>query len=182
MNNQMEQIAARIKELREILEYTEEEVAQEVGVSLEDYRRYEQAVNDVPISTLYAIADKLGVDPTVLMTGDAPRMAEYTVVRQGKGVSVERYEGYKFTALAANYIGRELDPMIVDISPSDGTPKLVTHGGQEFNYVLEGRIVVTIGKQEFTLEAGDSIYFNPRIPHGQHAEGVPSRFLTIINE
>ena len=39
MNNQMEQIAARIKELREILEYTEEEVAQEVGVSLEDYRR-----------------------------------------------------------------------------------------------------------------------------------------------
>ena len=48
--------------------------------------------------------------------------------------------------------------------------------------MLEGRIVVTIGKQEFTLEAGDSIYFNPRIPHGQHAEGVPSRFLTIINE
>jgi mannose-6-phosphate isomerase-like protein (cupin superfamily) len=109
-------------------------------------------------------------------------MAEYTVVRQGRGVSVERYEGYKFTALAANYIGRQLDPMIVDITPSDGTPKLVTHGGQEFNYVLEGRIVVTIGKQEFTLEAGDSVYFNPRIPHGQRAAGVPSRFLTIINE
>ena len=182
MNNQMEQIAARIKELREILEYTQEEVAEEVGVSLEDYQRYEQAVNDVPISTLYAIADKLGVDPTVLMTGDTPRMAEYTVVRQGKGVSVERYAGYKFTALAANYIGRELDPMIVDINPSDGAPKLVTHGGQEFNYVLEGRVIVTIGKQEFLLEAGDSVYFNPRIPHGQRAEGVPSRFLTIINE
>lgn len=182
MNNQMEQIAARIKELREILELTQEEVAQSVGVPLETYQRYEQAANDVPISALYAIAEKLGVDPTVLMTGEAPRMAEYTVVRQGKGISVNRYAGYRFTALAFNYIGREMDPMIVDMTPSDGAPELVTHGGQEFNYVLEGRIIVTVGNQEFELEAGDSIYFNPRIPHGQRAGGVPGRFLTIINE
>lgn len=182
MNNQMEQIAARIKELREILELTQEEVAQSVGVPLETYQRYEQAANDVPISALYAIAEKLGVDPTVLMTGEAPRMAEYTVVRQGKGISVDRYAGYRFTALAFNYIGREMDPMIVDMTPSDGAPELVTHGGQEFNYVLEGRIIVTVGNQEFELEAGDSIYFNPRIPHGQRAGGVPGRFLTIINE
>lgn len=182
MNNQMEQIAARIKELREILELTQEEVSQSVGVPLETYQRYEQAANDVPISALYAIAEKLGVDPTVLMTGEAPRMAEYTVVRQGKGISVDRYAGYRFTALAFNYIGREMDPMIVDMTPSDGAPELVTHGGQEFNYVLEGRIIVTVGNQEFELEAGDSIYFNPRIPHGQRAGGVPGRFLTIINE
>jgi len=182
MNDQMQQIAARIKELREILELSQEEVAGDVGVTLEAYQRYEQAANDVPISTLYAIAERLGVDPTVLMTGEAPRMAEYTVVRQGKGVSVERYAGYRFTALAFNYIGRQMDPMIVDMTPSDGAPMLVTHGGQEFNYVLEGCIIVTVGRQEFTLQAGDSIYFNPRIPHGQRAGGVPGRFLTIINE
>ena len=44
---------------------------------------------------------------------------------------------------------------------------------------LDGKKVET---KEFTLEAGDSVYFNPRIPHGQRAAGVPSRFLTIINE
>ena len=145
-------------------------------------QRYEEEAGVVPISALYAIADRLGVDPTVLMTGEAPRMAEYTVVRGGRGVSVERYKGYRFTALAANYIGRDMDPMIVDMTPSDGAPELVTHGGQEFNYVLEGRIIVTLGNQEFTLEAGDSIYFNPRIPHGQRAGGIPGKFITIINE
>lgn len=182
MNDQMQQIAVRIRELREILELTQEEVAKDVGVPLADYQRYEQAANDVPISALYAIAERMGVDPTVLMTGEAPRMAEYTVVRGGRGVSVERYAGYRFTALAANYIGRNMDPMIVDMTPGDGAPELVTHGGQEFNYVLEGRIIVTIGGQEFALDAGDSIYFNPRIPHGQRAGGVPGKFMTIINE
>ena len=182
MNDQMQQISARIRELREILELTQEQVAADTGIALEDYKSYEEEAGVVPISALYAIADRLGVDPTGLMTGEAPRMAEYTVVRGGRGVSVERYKGYRFTALAANYIGRDMDPMIVDMTPSDGAPELVTHGGQEFNYVLEGRIIVTLGNQEFTLEAGDSIYFNPRIPHGQRAGGIPGKFITIINE
>ena len=60
--------------------------------------------------------------------------------------------------------------MIVTLSPNEEA-ELVTHGGQEFNYVLEGSIKVVIEGREFILNKGDSIYFNPALPHGQRAVG-----------
>ena len=45
------------------------------------------------------------------------------------------------------------------------SPELVSHKGQEFNYCLEGRMKVTIGREEYILEPGDSLYFNPIKPH-----------------
>ncbi|MBP5754775.1 MAG: cupin domain-containing protein, partial [Clostridia bacterium] len=73
-------------------------------------------------------------------------------------------------------------PMIVTISPSEGKPQLVSHGGQEFNYVLEGTVGVTIGGKEIILNEGDSVYFDPAIPHGQFAVGGVARFLTVIDK
>ena len=182
MDSQIKLIADRIKELREILEVEQQEVAKQVGIPLEEYQSYENGEDDIPVGVIYGVATVLGVDPTVLLTGDAPRMTGYTVVRGGKGVSVERYQGYTFSSLAFNYIGREMEPMLVTILPSDEIAPLVTHSGQEFNLCLEGRVRVEIGERSFILEAGDSIYFDPRIPHGQRAVDVPTRFLTVINE
>ncbi len=182
MNDQIRQIAGRIRELREILEVDADALARQVNVSPEIYQRYENAEADIPIGVIYGVAEALNVDPTVLLTGDAPRMSDYTIVRGGKGVSVERYDGYKFSSLAFNYIGRMFDPMIVDLEPMEKGPELVVHGGQEFNYVIEGTVQLVIGGREFLLEAGDSAFFNPMTPHGQRAVGGPVRFLTIINE
>lgn len=181
MNEQIVQIAARIRELREILDISPEEAAEKVGVETEEYKSYEDARADIPIGVLYGVAAEFGVDPTVLLTGDMPRMDEYTIVRGGNGVKVERYAGYSFNALAFNYKNREMEPMIVTLSHTD-TAELVTHSGQEFNYVLEGTIKVVIGKKEFTLDAGDSVYFNPAAPHGQRAVTEQAKFLTVINE
>ena len=180
---QVEQIAARIRELRDILGLTPEEVAQNVGVPAGTYLDYENAQIDIPIGKLYLIAGALGVDPTVLLAGDEPRMVEYTIIRGGAGIDVQRYEGYRFSALAYNYVGREMEPMIVTLEPDDKSPDLVCHEGQEFNYVIEGQVGVTIRDREFVLCAGDSIYFNPSLPHGQRAVGGQrARFLTVINE
>ncbi len=181
MNEQVKQIAARIKELREILEISPEEIAKEISISLEEYNTYENALADIPIGVLYGIATHMGVDATVLLTGDSPRMDEYTVVRQGKGVFVERYAGYTFSALAFNYKNRDMEPMIVTISPEDSA-ELVCHEGQEFNYVLEGIVEITVGGKKILLNANDSIYFNPALPHGQRAVGGNAKFLTVINE
>lgn len=182
MNEQLRQIASRIRELREILEVTPEEIADKVGVPLAEYLRYENSEADIPVGVLYGVAGVLEVDPTVLLTGEAPRMNAYTLVRKNHGVKVERYQGYSFESLAFNYQGRDMDPMIVRLLPGADTPELVTHGGQEFNLVLEGKMIVTIENHEFTLSQGDSIYFNPMLPHGQRAAGVPAKFLTVINE
>ena len=182
MKEDLKQIPQRIRELREILELESETIAAGLGISPEEYERYEKGEADIPISMLYEIAAQLGTDFTVLLTGESPRMNTQTVVRKGEGVKVNRYDGYTFSALAFNYIGRVMEPMIVTLDPKKETAPLVVHGGQEFNYVLSGRVKVVIGKREYILNEGDSIYFDPRQPHGQAAVDEVASFLTVIQE
>ena len=182
MIDEIKMIADRVRELRDILEISVAEMAENIGVTEEQYLMYENAEDDIPVGKLYLMAAEMGVDPTVLLSGQTPRMEDYTVVRGGKGVTVERYAGYRFTSLAFNFKNRDMEPMIVSLLPSDEVPELVCHEGQEFNYVLEGKVAVTIGKKTHILEAGDSVYFNPALPHGQHAVDAPAKFLTVINE
>lgn len=181
VNEQIKQIASRISYLRDTLGKTPEEIASQVGIPVSEYESYENGETDIPISIIYETASALGVDPTELLLGEAPRMSEYCVTRKGKGVAVERFTGYSFEALAHNFIGRDKEPMIVTIMPSGKKADLVTHSGQEFNYVLEGSIGVTVGERTFELSEGDSIYFKPSIPHGQFAIGGKAKFLTIID-
>ncbi len=179
---QVAQVAQRIKELREIIEMPAAQVAEKVGLDEKEYIQYENAELDIPISVIYGVASVLGVDPTVLLSGESPRMSTYTITRKGQGISIERYKEYSFSALAYNFINRDMEPMIVDLLPKNSPPELVTHRGQEFNYVLEGKVTVLYGKHKFVLEEGDSIYFDPQVPHGQMAEFGFARFLTVINE
>ena len=175
-------VAQRIKELREIMDVAQEEMAQNLSISLEQYQSYENGENDIPISMLYEIAAALKTDFTVLLSGETPRMLTHTIVRQGKGLSVERYPGYGFESLAFNFIGREMEPMLVTLSENNKEVSLVSHTGQEFNYVLEGTIRITLGTNEYELKKGDSIYFDPNIPHKQEAITPTATFLTIIKE
>ena len=59
--------------------------------------------------------------------------------------------------------------------------KTYSHPGQEFNYIIEGTLKITINNQELILEAGDSIYFNSGYNHGMKAlNGKDAKFLAII--
>ncbi len=175
-------VASRIKEMREILDISSEEMSRKLGVSIELYTEYESGTKDIPIGIIYKAASAMGVDSTLLLIGENARMQSYTVVRNGAGVEIERYPGYSFSSLAINFIGRTMDPMVVTIHADDLPAKLVKHGGQEFNYVIEGSVAVTINGHEFVLNEGDSIYFDPSLPHGQKAVTSIARFLTVINE
>ena len=157
-------------------------MSEKLGVSLELYAEYESGTKDIPIGIIYKAANVMGVDSTLLLIGENARMQSYTVVRNGAGVEIERYPGYSFSSLAINFIGRTMDPMIVTLHADDLPAKLVKHGGQEFNYVIEGIVAVTVNGHEFVLNEGDSIYFDPSLLHGQKAVTSIARFLTVINE
>ncbi|MDP4120505.1 MAG: XRE family transcriptional regulator [Bacillota bacterium] len=181
MNSEVMNIPKRIYELRDILGISASEVAQKLLVSEETYLKYESGELDIPISALYEIAEVLNVDPTVLLTGESPRMNSYSVTRKGKGVSVMRHPGYNYQSLSYNFAHRNMDPLLVTIDEDD-KPKLVVHSGQEFNYVLEGKIKLTLGEKEIILSEGDSVFFDPSIPHGQSSVEGRSVFLTVIKE
>ena len=182
MQENLAQIPGRIKELREILEISVMDMAREIAIPPETYLKYEGGELDIPISVLYKISARLGVDATVLLTGEDPRMDTASVCRRGKGVRVERYPGYEFSSLAYNFRGRTIEPLLVYLDPSKEPAAPVTHSGQEFNYVVEGKVKVTIGGREYVLEAGDCVYFDAGLPHGQAAVESPAQFITIIQE
>jgi mannose-6-phosphate isomerase-like protein (cupin superfamily) len=182
MDENIAQIPGRIKEFREILDISAMDIAGDIGIPYETYIRYESGELDIPISVLYKIANRLGTDATVLLTGEDPKMENAAVCRRGKGVKIERYPGYEYSSLAYNFKGRTIEPLLVYLDPSKAPAAPVAHSGQEFNYVVEGKIKVTVGKREYILGEGDSVYFDAGLPHGQSAVEGPSQFITIIQE
>lgn len=183
MSTEFEQIGLRIKGLREACDIGREELAAELGVDVPTYDAWEATGADIPISALYHIASRFGVDLSEILTGTAAKLDTYQVVRAGEGREVDRYPGYHFHDLAWRFAGKIMQPLLVTLDPSDAPAALVTHSGQEFNLVLQGTVGVTFDDKEFALEPGDSIYFNPAHPHGQKCLGdVPAVFVTIIAE
>ena len=182
MDNYQE-IGARLRGLREACDYTVEELAEELHVSPEVYAAYEENGKDVPISLIYEIAQKFNVDFTEIITGQTAWLDTYHLIRRGGGKNVNRNPEYHFEDLAYRYGNKIMQPLLVTLDPSDEPAKLITHRGQEFNLVLEGTVIITLGNKEIVMNPGDSIYFNPNIPHGQRCGGdVKARFLTVIAE
>lgn len=180
---EINEIGARLRELREVSDYTIEQIAKELNIDTETYRSYEQDGNDIPISVIYAVANKFGVDFTEIITGTPARLDTYHIVKRGGGKIVNRNPEYHFEDLAYRYADKVMQPLLVTLEPTDEPAKLITHSGQEFNMVLEGTVIICLGDKEFALTAGDSIYFNPTIPHGQRCGGTEkARFLTMIAE
>ena len=181
--NEMRDIAARIREMREISDLSAGQMAEELGIPMDQYDRYESTGGDIPISVLYRIANVFGVDMSVLLTGKTSHIDDFCVVRAGKGMQIDRYPGYTFQGLAYKFRNKIMEPMIVTVDPSNEDPALVCHRGQELNLVLEGGIEVLFDDKRIALDTGDSIYFDPTHPHGQRATGgKPAKFLTVIAE
>lgn len=183
MNEQIMQIAERLRGLREALELTPEEVAACCQLSVDNYLELESGNTDISVSVLQQIARRYEVSLDVLMFGEEPKMKSYFLTRHGKGVSVERTKAYKYESLASGFRRRMADPFIVTVEPKpeDNPIHFNTHEGQEFNFVIEGRLLLNINGKELILNEGDSLYFDSAQPHGMMAlDGKTVKFLAVI--
>lgn len=175
-------MAMRLRGLREDLDMSVNEVAERCGITPEELNLYESGESDIPMNFLCNAANVLGVEPLELFAGDTPYMSSYWLVRKGKGPVIERQKAYKYQALAMGFKHAKASPFIVTVEPKmEDEMHLNTHDGQEFNLVLKGTLLLSIGGKELVLNPGDSIYFDSTQPHGMKAlNGEPARFLAII--
>jgi quercetin dioxygenase-like cupin family protein len=179
----LKEIAERLRGLREIEGVGAEALAAEFGVPTEDYLRYEGGEADIPVSLLYAAANKFGVELTEILTGGAPRLKAYCHVPKDKGLRVTRRKEYGYQNLAYNFARKKAEPFLVTVEPKPEDAGFAEnrHPGQEFNYVLEGRLELRFHKERLILETGDSLYFDSSEPHGMRAlDGKPAKFLALI--
>ena len=179
----LKDLGERLQGLREACDVSRHTMAEELGVDIDTYRGWEETGEDIPISAIYHMARKFNVDLTEILTGTAPKLDTYHLVRRGETEEVERFPGYHYEDMASRYARKIMQPLLVVLDPSDEPAKLVTHRGQEFNFVIEGSITVVFDDKEIVLNQWDSIYFNPMHPHGQRCHGDKvAKFITIIAE
>jgi mannose-6-phosphate isomerase-like protein (cupin superfamily) len=183
MQQKIKEIASRVKELRELSGVSADDLATFLKISSDKYLKYEKGEEDFPASILVELAQKLGVETAVLLTGKNPHMSIFTVTRAGKGERVDRRADYSYQSLASNMSRKKAEPFLVTVDPKDSNVPVPmnAHPGQEFNYVIEGRMKVVIHGNEVLLETGDSIFFDSTFAHGMAAVGnATAKFLAII--
>ena len=184
MENELKQMGRRLGELRTIMNVSVAEMARITGLTEAEYIAHEKGETDSSFTFIYRCAERLGVDMRALVTGEGPKLSFYNVTHAAEGgMPIRRRAGFEYLHLAPLLKDRRADPFLVTAPPEaeDAPIHLSTHAGQEFDYVLEGRLKVRLEDKIEYLGPGDSIQYDSSRRHGMIAiGGEPCRFLAIV--
>ncbi len=181
----IKEMAARIRELREIQNLTTAQMAEKTGVSESEYIECENGNKDLNFAFIYRCAQTLNVDVTSLIEGHTPKLVNYVYTKAGKGQRIEKAHGMTYYNLASAFKNRIAEPLFVRSTYSEEKQnkeiEVTTHAGQELDIVIEGKLKVQVGEHSEILEAGDSIYYDSSTPHGMIAvDGKDCTFYAIV--
>jgi mannose-6-phosphate isomerase-like protein (cupin superfamily) len=183
MSEALREIIERVKVLREIEEISGETLARELGFDPLEYGQWEAGEKDFPMGALVEIATRFKVDLSELITGKTSKLKTFCLTRAGEAPEVSRRPMYGYWNLAYNFHQKRAEPFLVEAAVETGTKPMAlnTHPGQEFDYVLEGRLLVSVGGHEMELGPGDCVYYDSNEPHGMKALGdAGARFIAVV--
>ena len=181
----LQEVAIRIREMRDICGFTLAEMADKTEVSVEEYRRYEAGELDFPFSFIHKCALAFNIGITDLLEGRSAHLSSYTVTRKGEGQETAKEAGISIMSVAPLFRKKIAEPYRVryeyDPALQNKPIHLTKHDGQEFDFVLEGKLKVQVGSNVEYLEAGDCIYYNSSTPHGMFAvDGQDCLFMAVV--
>ena len=183
--SKLHEVAQRIREMREIASLTEEEMAKLTEVSLEEYRLYESGKQDFPFTFIHKCSLAFGIGITDLLEGKSARLSSYTVTRKGQGQETAKENGITIQNLAPLFRKKIAEPYWVTYEYSEELQNkpihLTKHSGQEFDFIMKGRLKIQVGDNVEYLSEGDSIYYNSSTPHGMIAvDGQECLFVAVV--
>ena len=180
----------RIIEIRKTYSLSREVLAERSGVSVDLISKIEDDGHIPDLAPLIKISRGLGVRLGTLL--DDHEQLGPVICRAGDAASASRFKtglpqevndghhGMSFNALASDKNGRHMEPFIVTIE-SDAQQDKSAHEGEEFIYVLEGKLSLDYGMDKDTLNAGDSVYYDSIVPHRVFsADGNQVKILAVI--
>jgi transcriptional regulator with XRE-family HTH domain len=183
MSETSKEIIQRVKVLREIEEISGETLAKELGFDHTEYTQWESGEKDFPVGVLVEIAARFKVDLSELITGKTSKLKSFCLTRAAEAPEVSRRPMYGYWNLAYNFHQKKAEPFLVEASADTEQKPLSinTHPGQEFDYLLEGKLLISVGGHEMELNPGDCIYYDSNEPHGMKAlGGKRARFIAIV--
>ena len=178
----LQEQAERLRGLRDALDISIRQMAEELKVDQELITRYESGEHEIPVSFMSDVAHTYQVDLTDLLSGRPSHLHMYAITRKGEGLSVQRRKDYDYWNLAARFEQRLMEPFLVRVpSKEEKDLSFNHHKGQEFIYMLEGRLEIWLDDKAFVLEPGDSIVLDSQIPHALRGlDGKDALFLDVI--
>ena len=179
------EMAARIREMREIIGYSVEQMAEKTEVSVADYEAVEAGVVDPTFNFLHQCAIVFGIDINALLKGHSAHLSGYEVTRAGQGPLTAHESHMDIRNQAAMFRDRLGTPYWVtykyDPALLEKPIATTTHGGQEFDLVLKGSMKIRVGEHVEELKEGDSIYYRSSMPHGMVAtDPAGVTFLAMV--
>ncbi|EHK00396.1 MULTISPECIES: helix-turn-helix domain-containing protein [Rhizobium/Agrobacterium group] len=187
VNNLEMAIGHEVRAYRKKLGITVTDLASATGVSVGMLSKIENGNISPSLTTLQTLSKALGVPITAFFRGfEEPRSA--TFVKAGQGVNIERRgtrAGHQYSLLGHidnNTSGVTVEPYLITLTTDSDVFPTFQHEGMEFLYMLEGEVVYRHGEQLFTMQAGDSLFFDADAPHGpEELVKLPARYLSIIS-
>ena len=168
-------IGGEIRKIRKEKGYTLKELAQKTGFSTALLSQIENNVVSPPISTLWTIANALEIRLAHFFQQTPINREDYFIVRRGKGRFMTREESQMVLTYESLGYGKEdrvIEPFIVHFEGEEEreAQDCMSHTGEEFLYVLSGKVYMEYGDQLFVLEPGDSVLFESVVSHRIYGE------------
>ena len=185
VNNQLLEMAFRIREMRGICGFSEAEMARKTDTTPEEYRIYESGTVDLPFTFIHKCSLAFGIGITDLLEGHSANLSSYTVTRKGEGQQTAKEPGIEISNLAPFFRNKLAEPYYVTYDYDEAQQHMpihmTTHAGQEFDIILSGQLKVQVGEHTEILGEGDSILYNSSTPHGMIAVGGrPCVFCAVV--
>jgi transcriptional regulator with XRE-family HTH domain len=179
-------IGNQVRSLRNRRDLTLQDLADLTGLSKPNLSQIENNLVTPPIATLLKIAGALGVSIGYFFQSTGPDSSSMVVVRKADRYGVAKgphisHIGYQYEPLAYPKIDKAMEPFIVHMEERAADAIVYNHHrGEEFLYVLEGKLEFRRGDTVVLLEEGDSLYFDSAVPHGYRGIDGPAKTLVII--
>jgi transcriptional regulator with XRE-family HTH domain len=179
-------IGQQARQFRQELDMTVGELAKLAGLSVGMLSKIENGMTSPSLATLRALAEALNVPVTSLFR-KYEEQRDATYVKAEQGLVIERRgsrAGHQYQLLGHS-IGKgvSVEPYLVTLTEKSEVFPLFQHSGQEFIYLLSGKVRYRHGNRTYELQPGDSLFFDADAPHGpEELLELPIRLLSVIVE
>ncbi len=157
-------VGTRLKELREIRNISMRTLATKSGLSANALSMIERGKTSPSVSTLYKLADALGVSITAFF-GTATERKQVIFLKADQRTRIGFTRG-TFEALGGEQFTGRMEPFMLTLESSASSgPHSMTHTGHEFVFCLRGELDYQVERENFHLTAGDSLLFAAHLKH-----------------
>src|SRR3972149_4990791 len=159
-------IGERIKNLRQLSNLTQEELAERANLTKGFISQIERDLTSISLDSLIQLLEAL--DENVSDFFRESSGVEKIVYRENDRVAIEKEKIHRFELLVPGSTNRRLEPILLTLRKGESTPKEKPHEGEEFGLVLRGRINLRFGREILKLKKGECFYLSAEKEHWLH--------------